>query len=270
MADDRADGLNAKIVFPAGSLPATAKTVEITTSVQGDPNYNDTFPGQFVGVPTGGVAGPLLSFGIAAITARDDAGNKLQLDPALPATLTIPVPQVNPPLDPQIPLWRLNETTGIWEQVGVATRHDGPPVVYTAEVSHLSTFNIDICTAADGLKSIAVDYTSNPEYRDTNYPDTAMLPVATLDALPKIAGAWIQVTMGKWAGTGNADGIGVLVLSPPTGYNPSTLTGSKMGYRDSRVFNYSHVGNQAVVYVGLQKDVTWVPPDTGDVGTIIK
>ena len=154
--------------------------------------------------------------------------------------------------------------------MAVATRADGAPVVYTADVDHLSTFNIDIPTAADGLRVIAVDYTTHLEYSDTNYPDTAMLSVATLDALPRISGAWIQVIRENWAGTGNGDGNGELVLSPPAGYSLSTLTGSKMGYKDSRIFSYTHANNQAVVYVGLQKDVTWVPPITGDVGTIVK
>jgi hypothetical protein len=269
-ADHRGDGLNAQIVFEPNSLPPTATTVEITTSVQGDPNYDATFPGQFVGVPTGGTPGPLESFGIAAITVRDAAGDKLQLDPALPAHLTIPVSPGNDPGTPTIPLWRLNETTGIWEQVGTATRQVGPPVVYTADVDHLSSFNLDLCSAGAELKIIVVDYTAHPEYATIDFPNGA-LDVATLDALPRVAGAWVKVVGSVWAGLGCTDQNGVLVLAAPEGTRVVTFTVEKAGYKEPRTFYFSGWGSSPmVVYMGLQKDATWVPPVTGDVGTIIR
>jgi hypothetical protein len=268
VADDRTGGLlNATIAFQANSLP-TATSVEITTYVQGDPGYADVFPGQFVGIQ-GGVPGPLESFSIAAITARDAAGDEVQLDPSKPATLSIPVSPAHDPILAEIPLWRLNESTGIWEQVAVATRGTGVPVVYTAQITHLSTFNIDIYREAAGLKVIAVDYSDKPELASIDYPNGSV-DIPTLNGLPRLPGVWVQVSVGGWAGSGNTDLNGELVLSPPTGTRLFTFMASKLSFKDFRTFNLANPpSGQATVYVGLCKDASWPPPVTGDVGAIV-
>ena len=252
VADNRTDGLNATIAFQANSLPTSATSVEITTAVQGDPSYSSLFPGEFTGIPTGGSRGPLRSFSIATITARDASGNQLQLDPSKPATLSIPVSPTSDPSDATVPLWRVNETTGIWEQVGLATRMPGVPVVYRAEVTHLSTFNLDIYEPASGLKVIAVDYTRGS------------FDSSTLSSLPRLPGVWVQIEREFWAGSGNTDERGELVLSPPVGTKVFTFTGSKLLYQDFRaVPGGTDPSGQVIVYVGLRLQ-------PGDVGVIVK
>ena len=64
---------------------------------------------------------PIESYGYINVSVEDGSGNPLSLNPAIGAIVRIPV---NP--DPvgtnTINAWRLNETTGIWEQAGTATR----------------------------------------------------------------------------------------------------------------------------------------------------
>jgi hypothetical protein len=158
LTDDRADGNNATVDIPVGSIlnaddtPATTAVLAVTTALPSDASYVNTFPGLFMGTAAGDAAPkPIESFGFVDVNLTDANGNKLKLDPTKPATITFPVDPANDPGDATIPLWTLNEATGIWEQhvdaAGnpvVATRGNvGGKTVYTAQVIHFSPHNLD-------------------------------------------------------------------------------------------------------------------------------
>jgi uncharacterized protein (TIGR02145 family) len=68
------------------------------------------------------------------------AGNQL-LQLSQPAKLTMPIPTVNAAItDPNVPLWYLEETTGLWKQEGVANKVGN---TFEGEVNHFSAWNCD-------------------------------------------------------------------------------------------------------------------------------
>ena len=139
---------SAEVELPAGSIvdsngdPVTDVVVAIANNVVSDASYANVFPGFFLGDPLVGSVGPIESFGFMEIRVSDPAGiEEYTLDPAVGATIFIPV---NP--DPvgvnSIPLWRLDDATGIWEETGTATRV-GSTNVFEADVTSFSTYNLD-------------------------------------------------------------------------------------------------------------------------------
>jgi hypothetical protein len=139
---------SAEVVLPPGSIvdsfgdPVTDVVVAIANNVVSDASYADVFPGFFLGTPLTGSPGPIESFGFMEIRVSDPAGiEQYTLDPTVGATIFIPV---NP--DPvgvnSIPLWRLDEATGIWEETGTATRV-GSTNVFEADVTSFSFYNLD-------------------------------------------------------------------------------------------------------------------------------
>jgi len=207
VADDRADNLNATVQFQANSIlnsagaPVTSATVEITTAMPTDPSYADLFPGSFLGIGTGeATAGPIESFGFADVTLRDAAGNALRLDPAKPATINIPVAPTRDPGDATIPLWSLDPATGTWKQEGVATRVAGTPVVYTAQVTHFTPYNLDKRFEGGPLEVTVVNDASG-----------AAVPGARVTVQS-------FMTSGEWQGRGVTGANGKVTITVPAGF----------------------------------------------------
>lgn len=213
-ADDRADSLNAQIQLQKGSVldasnqPVDTVNIALTTAMPNDPNYTETFPGEFVGTPTGGTNVAIESFGFVAVDLADDQGNPLHLDGSKPAALAIPVNTYNDPGTPTIPLWSLDEATGIWRQEGEATRDAGTPVFYRGTVTHFSFYNLDRPLA----QPMAFDVTVL-DGNDAPTPDawvviastgtqgawqaravTGANGIAHIDAVPQ---GWLTITAGK-------------------------------------------------------------------------
>jgi hypothetical protein len=75
------------------------------------------------------------------VEMKDNAGNALQLKDGKEAQLTFPIPESLKDKTPnQIPLWSFNESTGLWEEEGIATLQNG---VYVGTVKHFSWVNLD-------------------------------------------------------------------------------------------------------------------------------
>ncbi|CAN5228524.1 hypothetical protein BH09PSE6_BH09PSE6_03320 [soil metagenome] len=130
-----------------GAVPISMTTVDPTLAGGGG------FPGRFDGVTPDGATTPIVSFGTVEFVLGDDA-NRLQLAPGKTATIELPV-MANRKLDGSavavgdvIPLWSLDETTGVWIQEGtgtiVANAGAASGLAMRAVVSHFSWWNTDI------------------------------------------------------------------------------------------------------------------------------
>lgn len=110
------------------------------------------FPGEFQGIDENDNEGLLASFGVADYRFFQD-GQELELAEGQTATVRIPL-YVGNDLDgtalivgASIPLWSLDETTGIWQEEGFGTvvgEPDSPTgFVLEGEVGHFSPWNAD-------------------------------------------------------------------------------------------------------------------------------
>ena len=164
VTDVRSDGKNGSIVIPAnavvdaGGQPVATYTAEISTLLPSDPNYPSLFPGRFLGGGTPGSTAnpqPLLSYGVVNVDLKDAQGNKLFLASGAKATINFPIDS-NPVHDPgtaTVPIWYLDEATGIWIEEGSATRNGA---FYTAQVGHLTPWNCDIVVRNQSIKTVEV------------------------------------------------------------------------------------------------------------------
>lgn len=101
----------------------------------------DAFPGEFVGRRADATEEPLESFGLFAIEARQGAV-ALNLAPGRALEVSAPIATAAASDAPAtMPLWSLDESTGVWREEGEATR-DGSS--YRATVPHLSWWNFDM------------------------------------------------------------------------------------------------------------------------------
>ncbi|CAN5259907.1 hypothetical protein BH10PSE17_BH10PSE17_12510 [soil metagenome] len=143
-----ADALvNAAGVVVTGAVPISMTTVDPTLKGGGG------FPGRFDGVTPDGATTPIVSFGTVEFVLGE-ASNRLQLAPGKTATIELPV-MANRKLDGSavavgdvIPLWSLDETTGVWIQEGtgtiVANAGAASGLAMRAVVSHFSWWNTDL------------------------------------------------------------------------------------------------------------------------------
>jgi hypothetical protein len=110
------------------------------------------FPGSFSAVATDGSEGELVSFGLAEYNFEQD-GSPVQLAAGKKAVIEIPYYlDMNVDGNPVqsgdiIPLWSLDESTGLWVEEGIGTivASAGSPTGFTmqAEVTHFSWWNAD-------------------------------------------------------------------------------------------------------------------------------
>lgn len=105
-------------------------------------SFANEMPGDLTAVRTDQSSAQLVSWGMVSVDLKGDQGQKLEMAPGKKATLTFPVPDKfkNETAPATIPLWSFNETTGLWEEEGVAT-YNGTN--YVGEVSHFSWHNLD-------------------------------------------------------------------------------------------------------------------------------
>lgn len=97
---------------------------------------------------------------MTSVKLSDAAGNKLQLKDGSKAKMTFPVPEgMGENLPSQIPLWSFNESTGLWEEEGMAVLENG---VYVGEVSHFSWTNLDYPEEQATIKGRVTDSKGHP------------------------------------------------------------------------------------------------------------
>lgn len=133
-----------------GNIDAQITPVDIS-----NPVLLAAFPGNFSGIEEGtGMETSIASLGTVEFNFTQN-GTPLQLNTGSTAEIEMPVytaidPRTGDPLEmgDDIPLWSLNEDTGIWEQEGsgtVVANTDSPTgLALQATVSHFSWWNIDV------------------------------------------------------------------------------------------------------------------------------
>ncbi len=147
----------ARVTFAPNSLvdasgqPVTGAVQVNVTPVDVGSNA-DAFPGLFAGFREDGARGLLASYGTVEYVLTSN-GQRVQLAPGASATIEIPI-YTTLNLDRSavvagatIPLWSLDERTGVWVQEGVGTvvANAGSPseLALRAQVTHFSWWNCD-------------------------------------------------------------------------------------------------------------------------------
>ena len=125
-----------------------------------DENINELVPGDLRGVTKEGFEKILTSYGMMAVELEDANGNKLQLANGKSAKLTMPIPSIQLNNSPnEIPLWSINEKTGMWHEEGNAKKIGNE---YVGEVSHFSFWNCDYPDQMNKIEFTVVDKNKMP------------------------------------------------------------------------------------------------------------
>ncbi len=131
------------VVYKNGGAPYSGNINVFATYI--DPTSSDisqTVPGSFVADDINNKRVILSSYGMLAVELETGSGDKLQIATTSAAVLTVPVPaSLRSSAPANIPLWYMDEQTGIWKEEGAATRTGD---VYTGSVRHFSFWNCDI------------------------------------------------------------------------------------------------------------------------------
>jgi len=138
-----------KVLLPANGImrltgQAFTGLVEVYAAYI-DPTSNDIgtrVPGSFMGDDQKNERVVLSSFGMMAVELQSSSGEKLQIAAGSTATLTVPVPTSTLLSAPAtIPLWYVDEQTGIWKEQGSAKKEGN---YYVGTVQHFSYWNCDL------------------------------------------------------------------------------------------------------------------------------
>jgi len=102
----------------------------------------DRVPGSFMANDKDGKRVLLSSYGMMAVELESSVGEKLQIKSGSTATLTSPIPATAQASAPAtIPLWYVDETTGLWKEEGTATKQGNN---YVGTVKHFTYWNCDL------------------------------------------------------------------------------------------------------------------------------
>lgn len=209
---------NAEVDFPANAIvdgsnnPVTDATLKIGNIVVSDPSAVDVFPGTFLGNVSGS-NDPIESYGYINLSVEDGSGNSLSLDPAIGATVRMPV-DPDPVGQNTIATWRLNETTGIWEQGANATRV-GNTNVFEFTTTTFSWLNIDVPLTETCTLTVTA-YINKYDY-NTGQVIGVLKASKGVDVFVDVtASAWGRPTL--WQGRGTTDANGQVTLKVPPGY----------------------------------------------------
>ena len=133
-------------VLPAHSLvddlgnAAPAVVATATTRLSTDDGYSSIFPGVFTGRrASDGAVLPIRTYGLVHVTVADGLGNPLRLAQGQTAQLTIPMSSVFDPAAVSLPLWRFDEDTDTWAEIGSLPRDPSAPA-YTGPVGEIGTW----------------------------------------------------------------------------------------------------------------------------------
>lgn len=106
------------------------------------PDILERVPGSFMANDKDGKRVLLSSYGMMAVELESTTGQKLQIKPGSTATLTSPIPASALSSAPAtIPLWYVDEATGLWKEEGSATKQGNN---YVGTVQHFTYWNCDV------------------------------------------------------------------------------------------------------------------------------
>jgi hypothetical protein len=128
----------------SGGQPYSGEVLVASTYLNpSDPSLMSYMPGSLAAVDDNGEAVGMITYGMVGVelTAASN-GQKLQLAGGRKATIMLPLPETHIAHAPEsIPLWYFDETAGIWQEEGAATRSGNS---YVGQVSHFSFWNCDV------------------------------------------------------------------------------------------------------------------------------
>jgi PKD repeat protein len=142
----------ARVVIPAGALvradgSAATGSAEISITPVDVTSEVEAFPGTFTGVGSDGNAAPIATLGVMEVELSQ-GGQPLRIAPGYQATIDIPIYTGGALAGQAVPLWSLDEATGLWVQEGtgtvVASAASPTGLVLRGSVSHFSWWNVDI------------------------------------------------------------------------------------------------------------------------------
>ncbi|MFB6351608.1 MAG: PKD domain-containing protein [Bradymonadaceae bacterium] len=143
----------ARLQFPPDAVvdsdgnPVTGTiTVEFTNFDVSDWPGIGTFPGSFLGLRPDGEISQILSAGAMEVNLRQN-GERLQIQPGKTVDMEIPAYAEGLAMDQEVPLWSLDESTGIWVEEGslepVESEASPTGRALRGEVTHFTTWNGD-------------------------------------------------------------------------------------------------------------------------------
>jgi hypothetical protein len=140
---------NSKITLPASGVVVKSNNQSYSGSVKIyaaviDPTSADiaqVVPGSFQGTDADNNRVTLKSYGMLAVELEGNSGEQLQIATGKTAKLRFTIPSSLRSTAPAtIPLWSVDEITGLWKQEGSATKGTD---YYEGDVSHFSFWNCD-------------------------------------------------------------------------------------------------------------------------------
>ena len=258
---------NSKITLPASGVVVRSNSQSYSGSVKVyaaviDPTSADIsqiVPGSFQGTDANNFRVILTSFGMLTVELEGNSGEQLQIATGKTAKLRFTIPSSLRSTAPAtIPLWSVDETTGLWKQEGSATKGTD---YYEGDVSHFSFWNCDassqtvflemtIVTAEGPLSHVQVKLTrpngaSSYGYTDSSGHVGGLVPkneALTLEVLNTCNQAISTQTVGPFSTNTNLGTITVTV-SP---LNTLQVTGSAVNCSNQPVTN----GNVLVYFEG--------------------
>ncbi|MFN8155312.1 MAG: carboxypeptidase-like regulatory domain-containing protein [Bacteroidia bacterium] len=146
----------------SGNLVYTGSvSIAINSISTQDPDFGFNVPGNDqLAIDKNGNQCVLNNFGILGVELQDPAGNPLFLAPGKKATITIsinPAQLSNAPAT--IPIWHFEETAGLWEEEGTATKQTNS---YVGEVSHFSWWSYSTSSSFAFIEGHIFDCSNQP------------------------------------------------------------------------------------------------------------
>lgn len=106
-----------------------------------DQYLNELMPGSFLANNTDGNSRIMETYGMLHVQLTGASGQNLQIASGHTAEMTVTIDATQTSTAPAtIPLWSFNETTGIWQEEGSATKVGN---AYVGNISHFSWWNCD-------------------------------------------------------------------------------------------------------------------------------
>ncbi|MFN8278428.1 MAG: hypothetical protein U0T84_13170 [Chitinophagales bacterium] len=236
-------GSSAQVVLPAGGLQnsdgsAFSGTANLFTYHfnPGDANFSRMTPGGDLNArSSSGTERQLMSYGMIAVKMEDASGNQLEVASGKTATVKLPIDASQLATAPAtIKLWHLNETTGIWEEEGTATKQGS---FYVGTVTHFSTWNTDRDEDVAWVKGKVVDCNGNViSSADANVADATpgsgnrpqngiQLENQGLFIMRVASGFPLTVTVYPYGDRSNPVTASIPALSPGQTYDIGTVVG---------------------------------------------
>jgi len=258
---------NSKITLPASGVVVKSTGQSYSGSVKVyaaviDPTSADIaqiVPGSFQGTDANNYRVTLTSFGMLAVELEGSGGEPLQIASGKTAKLRFTIPaSLRSTAPATIPLWSVDETTGLWKQEGNAAKGTD---YYEGDVSHFSFWNCDvssqtvflemtIVTAEGPLSHVLVKLTRSNGSSSYGYTDSSghvggLVPkneALTLEVLNTCNQAMYTQNVGPLSANTNLGTINV-TLSP---VNTLHITGTAVNCSNQPVTN----GNVLVYFEG--------------------